>query len=255
MSSFDHPVVTQRYFFGRPKAPPNPVPVSLPSGDLLCCHLARCPDPDAPTVVFFHGNGEVVADYVPGHDALLNALGVHVFYAEYRGYGGSTGTPKLAAMLDDVVAIRDHLDLPARSLIAFGRSIGSIYAIELAHRTPGIGGLVLESGIADVLERILLRAEPRELGASIDELRAQAAQHFDHERKLCAIRSPLLVMHAIQDHLVDAGHARRNASWSADPSARLVLFERGDHNTIFAANRDAYLRELDAFFERVRRPS
>ena len=54
------------------------------------------------------------------------------FLAEYRGYGGSTGEPSLVAMLDDVDAIFSALGRPAGELVVYGRSIGSIYAIEFA---------------------------------------------------------------------------------------------------------------------------
>lgn len=44
-----------------------------------------------PTVLFFHGNGELVDDYVLTYTAELLDIGVNAFFAEYRGYGSSTG--------------------------------------------------------------------------------------------------------------------------------------------------------------------
>jgi hypothetical protein len=203
------------------------------------------------TVLHFHGNGEVVADYVPGLADAFDELGANAFFAEYRGYGGSTGSPRLGAMLEDVSPIREALDVSDEQIVAFGRSIGSIYAIELAARYPAIAGLVLESGIADVLERILLRASPSELGATREEMEREFGELFDHEAKLGAYGGPTLVLHAENDHLVDKSHAERSARWAGD-NAELVLFPRGDHNSIFHANREAYLERVGAFLNSVR---
>ncbi len=46
-------------------------------------------------------------------------------------------------MLDDVVPIMTVVGVSSKRVEAFGRSVGSIYAIELAHRFPGIAWLIL----------------------------------------------------------------------------------------------------------------
>ena len=54
----------------------------------------------APTILFFHGNGEIVADY----DELApfyRGQGVNFFPVDYRGYGRSTGDPTVTAMMRD----------------------------------------------------------------------------------------------------------------------------------------------------------
>ena len=51
--------------------------------------------PDAKTVIYFHGNGEVVADYLPSFPEWITRAGCNVLLAEYRGYGMSSGTPAL----------------------------------------------------------------------------------------------------------------------------------------------------------------
>ena len=245
----DHDIITQRYFFPRRAAPPHPVMVEAGEATLACyLEDAGCDG----TVVHFHGNGEVVADYAGGLSGDLADMGVDAFFAEYRGYGGSTGTPRLGAMLEDVVPIREAVDAPDEKLVVFGRSIGSIYAIEFAARYPGVAGLVLESGIADVLERILLRASPEELGTTREELEAEFGALFDHEAKLGDYPGPALVLHTENDHLVDKTHGERLADW-AGADAKLVMFERGDHNSIFHVNREAYLAEVAGFLEGVGR--
>ncbi len=70
--------------------------------------------PDAPTVIHFHGNGEVVSDYLGGFANWFAWLGWNLLLAEYRGYGMSTGEPLLGRMLDDVAQIVQATRTPPR---------------------------------------------------------------------------------------------------------------------------------------------
>ncbi len=241
---FDHAVVSARYFFPRPDDCPCALEVAV-EGAVLACR-GRVLDPARRTVVFFHGNGEVIGDYVPDFEDILLGLGVNVVFAEYRGYGRSTGTPRMAAMLDDVQALAERLQLPPARVIAYGRSVGSIYALEWAARV-GAAGLVIESGIAEPLERVLLRADPRELGVSARELREAAARRFDHRAKLARHRGATLILHARRDHLVDVSHAERLYAWAGEPK-RIELFARGDHNSVMHLNAREYFAALERFF-------
>lgn len=242
---FDHPIISQRYFFPRATGPiVNAVDVNVHGAQLRCASFEH--DPAWPWVVYFHGNGETVADSIPSQVEWFRGLGANVFLATYRGYGGSTGVPLLAGMLDDVRAISDACPAPAQRQIPFGRSVGSIYAIELASVRP-VAGLIIESGISDVLQRIMLRATPRELGTTLEHLKHTYAQTFDHRAKLGALEAPSLFLHARGDTLVGSEHAVHNHQWSGSEDKRLVLFDRGDHNTIFAANAMAYTEAVRDF--------
>jgi pimeloyl-ACP methyl ester carboxylesterase len=240
MSILDHPLITERYFFPRHYPVPRPRWVQV-EGARLACHSSSNDHPF--TVVHFHGNGEVVGDYVPEFEDWVGDLGADCFLAEYRGYGESTGTPQLGRMLDDIPAIFDAVGRPAEELIVFGRSVGSIYAIEFAARYPDVAGLVLESGIADPLERIVMRVTPDELSVSLAELEDAFSDRLNNVAKLRARQKPTLVMHTRHDSLVNVSHAVRLASAPA-ANVRLVLFPHGDHNTIFVANRERYVDEV-----------
>jgi pimeloyl-ACP methyl ester carboxylesterase len=246
MTIADHDIITERYFFPRRQTLPGATMVEVQDAELACFSHDKGHDK---TLVHFHGNGEIVSDYLPGFAQQLDNLGVNVFFAEYRGYGGSTGIPRLGAMLDDVEAIREAVGVPDEQIFVFGRSIGSIYAIEFAARFPDIGGLILESGIADVRERIQLRATPEELGTTSEAMEEEFHNLFDHQKKLQSYPGRTLIMHAEHDHLVHKSHAEQNAK-SAAGETRLKIFERGDHNSIFHANQVEYLKTLGAFLAR-----
>ena len=245
----DHPILGDRYFFPRRAPLANPFPVEV-EGATLACHLESAP-PDVGTLVHFHGNGEVVADYLPDFARALTATGWNLFLAEYRGYGSSTGTPGLRVMLDDVEGIFTALGKSASELVVYGRSVGSIYAIEFANRYPGIAGLVLESGIADVLERIRLRVIPEELGVTETQLATAVAGCLDHRAKLGRYEGPTLVIHARDDDLVGPSHGRRLHEWSGADPENLVLFERGGHNGVVSVNWTAYLATLQGFLDGI----
>ncbi len=244
----NHPVIASRYFFPRRSALPNPAFVDCGDATLACHH--QSPHPGARTLVHFHGNGEVVSDYVPDLASLYMGLGVNVFMAEYRGYGASTGQPALGAMLGDARRVAEHLKVPASDLVIYGRSVGSIFALELASQLPGVAGLIIESGIAEPLDRLLIRLRPEELGVDLDTLQAAADAHLDHRRKIAATTCPVLILHTRHDGLVDLSHAEQLAEWAGD-RAELVVFERGDHNSILYANLDAIMATLRRFLGRL----
>ncbi len=72
-----------------------PVEESVAVG--ACFHAAN---PSGPNILFFHGNGEIVADY-DDLGPLYNAMGINFLAVDYRGYGRSEGSPTVAAMMQD----------------------------------------------------------------------------------------------------------------------------------------------------------
>ena len=242
----DHPIISSRYFFPRAGSHPDPVMVRTADGIELVCWRSAPPS-DRPVLLHFHGNGELVGDWTELFATELAPVGVDLFLTEYRGYGESTGVPRLASMLDDVSTVVAALRVPPERVVVMGRSVGSIYAIEAVERFPSMGGLVLESGIHDVLQRLLLRLEPHELGVSADQLRAAATACLDHGRKLDAYRGPSLILHAENDFLVTIDHAERNHAAAGGRPKQLVRFAQGNHNTIVFANLERYFAELRRF--------
>jgi pimeloyl-ACP methyl ester carboxylesterase len=245
LNLLDHPIISQRYFFPRPTPVLDPVMVPVDGAELACWRGGAPTDDGQPLLVFFHGNGEVVADWVPFWGPFCASLGYGAFLAEYRGYGASTGVPALGAMLGDVDAIAAATGVDPARIVVVGRSVGSIYAIEWVRRFPKTRGLIIESGIHDVLERLALRMRPAELGVSRQEMTEAVAAQLDHQAKLEGYAGPSLFMHALGDDLVTPDNARANAAAAQD--AQLVLFDRGDHNSIQAANGNAYLTALSDF--------
>jgi alpha-beta hydrolase superfamily lysophospholipase len=197
-------------------------------------------------VIYFHGNGEIVPDYFDLFVPVFEKMGLNLFLAEYRGYGMSTGNPGLASMLGDVKPIIDTIGIPHEQIILFGRSIGSLYAIHGASVYPDVGGLIIESGVAMILERVLLRVHPQELGIPMKLLEVAVDQDFNHREKLSKYKGKTLVMHAEQDSMVHHTHGIKLYDWAPEPKS-LKLFPEGDHNDIFHVNAEEYFSLIYQF--------
>ena len=111
-------------------------------------------DKSAPNILFFHGNGEIVADYDELGPA-YNRIGINFLPVDYRGYGRSTGIPTITGMMRDSHMIfefvKEWLDKNGYlgPFILMGRSLGSASALELASSYKNrINALIIESGFA-----------------------------------------------------------------------------------------------------------
>ncbi len=233
----DHPLISERYFFPRSGNIKDPFWVDCGDARLACSYHEI--DPAAKTLVYFHGNGEIVDDWQGDFVTLIQKMGCNCFLAELRGYGQSTGQPQLGKMLEDVVTTIEALNRPASEIIFFGRSVGSIFAIEAAAKFPRAAGLILESGIADVQERLLLRVDPWELDVSPTKLAEEIDRNLNHQLKLSAYPGPVLVMHTQHDGLIDVSHGQRLYDW-APGKKRLKTFPQGNHNDIMYVNAREY---------------
>jgi len=249
-SLLDHHLISERYFFPRTEAPGQPYWVDCDDGTRLACAYHKT-DQAAPTVVHFHGNGEVVADYFDGFPGLIGRMGCNCFLAEFRGYGGSTGTPQLGKMLEDVLPTIGAVGCSEEKLILFGRSVGSLFAIKAAGLFPNVSGMILESAIADPVERLLLRVDPGELGTTQAGLAAAITDVVDIRGIMSDFSRPTLIMHTRHDGLIDVSHAERLADWCGGP-ASLNIFPDGNHNTIMFVNGPQYFGLVNNFISSLR---
>lgn len=243
-SLLDHPLIAERYFFPRPEAFENPFWVDCGDVKLGCYYRQK--HPGAKTIVFFHGNGEVVADYIDLYIPVFDQLGYNCFLAEYRGYGMSTGTVALGPMLNDVERVIGALNLPLDRLVLFGRSVGSLFALHGIGRFPGIAGLIIESGIADLLERLLLRVHPSEIGATMETMQEEVEKSFDHKGKLAGYKGSTLILHARRDSLVHYSNGEKLYGWAPEPK-EIKIFDQGDHNDIMMVNVKEYFQLIYRF--------
>jgi pimeloyl-ACP methyl ester carboxylesterase len=211
------------------------------------------PHPNGPAVLFFHGNGEIVADY-DDIAPLFNQLGVNFIVVDYRGYGCSEGEPTVSAMMADCHRILDFTEIWRREngftgpLMMMGRSLGSAPALELAATCQDrIDGLIVESGFA--WSGPLLRL----LGVDPERIGLDGSNGFDNIDKIRLFAKPTLIIHAEFDHIIpfEAGQALYDASGAADKV--LVKIPGANHNDIFMRGLERYLDAITAMVRRLPR--
>lgn len=103
-----------------------------------------------PTVFYLGGDSFMIARQGLAVAAELSRQGMDVFMLDYRGYGGSEGTPSITALMADAeIGLAYLRRTGAATVIVHGVSMGSFVGAELAVRQP-IEGLVLESTATSV---------------------------------------------------------------------------------------------------------
>ncbi len=203
-------------------------------------------DPAQPTILYFHGNGEVASD----HDDIApfyHQAGANLFVVEFRGYGRSGGRPSFAALAGDArpVAARFHAVLDEQGFdgrrFVMGRSLGSHPALEAAARVPErFSGLIIESGAAS-LRRLVSR-----LGAGADA-EAAAALAAAHEAKIRSIRLPALIIHGERDELIPLAHAAELYELLEGTEREMVVIPGAGHNDLLWLGRAQYFEAIGSF--------
>src|SRR4030042_2559443 len=103
-SALDRPEILQFIFYPRrdfTKTPTNAIDYFIPvDKDVSISCRFYTHSRSAPSIMYFHGNGEVVSDY-DSIAPLYDKLGINLFVVDYRGYGASGGTPSFSSMIAD----------------------------------------------------------------------------------------------------------------------------------------------------------
>jgi|SRR5690554_31495 len=257
MTELDNPQIASFLFYPRRAEPgsrrENVTDGTIPVGDgiALGYRLYRAA-PAAPLVLLFHGNGEIAPDY-DGIAPLYDEIGVSLLVVDYRGYGWSTGEPRVSTLLPDALAVHEALPRvleeggvePDAPRFIMGRSLGSAPAIHLAHEAGDThAGLIIESGFSRALALLI------HLGLPADRLQG-LADPFDNLGKMGRIDMPLLVIHGAADQLIPASNARELHEASPASDKRLLIIEYAGHNDLIFTNPDRYFGAISAFVTRV----
>ena len=209
-------------------------------GEVVALHAPA--KPGEPTVVFFHGNGEDLADVVLlGRE--LGDLGLGFCAIEYPGYGlvrhqtASEGALYEAAEVG--LAELERLGVSRGSVVLVGQSLGSGVATELASRGHG-AALVLLAPFTSI------PAMARRF-APILPVDLLVRDKFDNLGKAPRVAQPSLVVHGDRDEVVPFAMGR--ALSEVLPAAELHVVEGAGHNDLYV--RDRGLVERIARFARA----
>jgi fermentation-respiration switch protein FrsA (DUF1100 family) len=204
---------------------PEAQEVELETSDgetLVAWHVP--PRGDKPVVIYFHGNGEIVQWRIVHHRALIRD-GAGLLAVNFRGYGGSTGTPSEDGLHRDAAAAYAFAAAryPAQRIALYGVSLGTGVAVKLASEQP-VAKLVLEApytSTADVAAGLFPFVPVRWLMK--DQLRS--------DQWIGKVHVPLLIMQGTRDDVIPIRFGERLFALAHEPK-QFVRFDGGGHNDL-----------------------
>jgi pimeloyl-ACP methyl ester carboxylesterase len=196
LAEAEHQAVAQRH--------PEAADIFLQSEDGVRLHAWHVQGaPEAPLVLYFGGNAEEVSWMLDqlrsrGDDAAARAAWLLV---DYRGYGASEGAPSEQALTADALAWYDRFAGSSTRVYAFGRSLGSGVAVQLA-AARRLDGVILVAPF-DSLVQVGKHHYP------LLPVGLLLRHRFDSLGRAPSITAPLLCIAAAHDEVIPPQHARR----------------------------------------------
>lgn len=239
----------QRKLLFIPDPRPVPIPalagiedVVLTASDGVKLHAWYVPGERSVTLVIFHGNAGTRGGGRARWIEDLRDLGAGVFILDYRGYGGSEGSPSEEGFYRDAEAAIGWLEeRGAPGLVYLGESIGSGVAVEMAVRRPP-AALILQSAFTSVVDAARsiypwMRALPLDFFVR---------DRFDNLEKIARVSCPSLHLHGRSDSIIPFSLGEALFAAACEPK-ELWGIEGAGHNDLLFVTGDEYYRRIDRF--------
>jgi fermentation-respiration switch protein FrsA (DUF1100 family) len=177
-------------------------------------------------VVLFHGNGGNMTHRAMKARYFLDK-GFGVLLAEYRGYGGSKGSPSEQGLYKDGRAALKWLESEGYSpsqFVLYGESLGTGVAVQMALESqPKI--LILEtpfSSATDIAKKLYF-------WLPVDLL---IKDKFDSASKIGGIRSSLFIIHGDEDETIPIAYSHKLFEAANHPK-EYVTINGGGHSDLY----------------------
>jgi uncharacterized protein len=184
-----------------------------------------------PVVLYFQGNGGGL-NLRARRFRQLTATGVGLIALCYRGYGGSSGYPTEAGLLQDAAAIYAFATglYPPERIVLWGESLGTGVAVALAAERP-VARVLLESPFTSAVD-IAAAAYP------FIPVRWLMKDQFRSDQRVANISAPVLVLHGVRDTVVPLSYGERLYGLIRAPKrfVRLADANHNDHDEYGAVN-------------------
>lgn len=251
-SPLDHPLISMTMFHPQRVWSPPPAGATdhlIPVETGVSVSARFYPlDSSSPSVLFFHGNGEVACIYdtlVPSY----HRAGTSFFVADFRGYGQSSGTPSFSNMTTDAREVFTYFKrmLAAEGItgpiFVKGRSLGCHSALEVTARFQDeVAGLIMESGSASIWRTVERWDLPMDAPEIAEMLRL-------HEEKVRSVTLPLLVIHGERDDLILVERAFEFYESVSSEDKTLEIIPMAGHNDLLLRGRDQYFDAMRKFVQ------
>ena len=171
--------------------------------------------PPVPTVIFAHGNAELI-DYNVDEMMPFRQLGMGALLVEYPGYGRSSGSPSQKGITAAFTAAYDMLlerkIADPKKIVLYGRSLGGGAVCALAARRPS-AGLILMSAFTSIRSFAIRYGAPGFL----------VRDPFDNLQVVTNYPNPILIMHGRYDNVIPYRHGLK--LHQAAPNSRMISYE------------------------------
>ncbi len=206
---------------------------------------------NAPVILFLHGNAGNLSmrySFVRYLQELPSRPGV--FIIDYPGYGKSTGRPCEKNLYESGLAAIRYLtekkQIDSDRIIIFGRSLGCAVALNTA-LSAAHAGLILECPFLSV-PRMAEHYFP-----FLPGLKFFSRQHFDNEKKIRNLHTPLLLMLGDQDQVIPPDQGRRLFALAPEPKTFLEI-QGAHHDDLYLVGGEKYKNAWAAFLKAVGNP-
>lgn len=181
-------------------------------------------------LIYFGGNAEDVSRNLPEFTDAFPEYAVYLL--NYRGFGGSDGSPSEAAIAEDALALFDQVYASHPQIAVVGRSLGSGVAVRLASQRP-VQQLILVTPY-NSLEEIATRQYPWV------PVRWLLKDRFESGKYAARIRVPTLLLAASDDEVIPRASTQRLLENFPQGVAVLRVVPDSGHNSI--SDRAQYLQ-------------
>ncbi|MFX0021967.1 MAG: alpha/beta hydrolase [Candidatus Hermodarchaeota archaeon] len=256
-SFIDHPTVSSTIFYPRK----SPVPTILsPNIKILKLQVTKkiiiggyfyLNDSSLPTILLFHGNGEIAADYQYFLDFFFDC-GVNLAVVDFRGYGFSSGEPIYSSLISDALPVYNEFhkwmnrNKLKDSLFLLGRSLGSACTSEIgSHNPDSLRGIIFESGFASMYNMMT-----RLFRISGPDVTPEGLSEYSNDTRIRKFQKPVLIIHGTNDWVIPCDEGKliyENIPEGVDK--KLVLIEGAGHNDIFSF-KEEYTTPLKEFIQK-----
>lgn len=210
--------------------------IKIPLSNGLVISARYFPNPDAKyTVLFSHGNRADIGVSI----ALMETFRRHgyaVMIYDYPGYGTSTGKVgeknTYAAIHGTYDYLVNHLSIPAKQILLYGRSLGGGPSIELACHKQ-VAGIIVEGTFTSVY-RIKF------------PFPFLLFDKFKNIQKIATLKAPILVIHGEKDEVISIRHGHQLFKRASFPKDSFWV-PNAIHASVIETAHDAFWEKLNQF--------
>jgi len=164
-------------------------------GVRLHAWLFSAAEPNAPVMIWFHGNAGNLTDRAETAVEIAKR-GVSVFVFDWRGYGRSEGKPWESKLFLDGLTAHDYVrDKISPRIVLYGESLGGPYAAYVAKERKGVRAVIIENSFPSLCDVGNAVYAPLPLGYA-------APFALRTTRWLNQAGVPVLVMHGTRDQVI-----------------------------------------------------